>query len=364
MKYYRTIFLSILSSALLTVVIAPLPAQAQNDQTHIVESGDTLSRLAEQYYGDLSAWNIIVEATNAKAEEDDSFTVIDNPDLIEVGQKLWIPNQPDTATDVSEVVADVGEDAEKATEEEKPLTKDDLPPAYLKALDDAEVAEADEISKDLIAIVEPNDLSCPEDSAGRLQLADGTLCWRNSEAGPQVLVSTWGHNRKNYDTRNVLGDDERVWVTAVPEFQRFCTNYQGEVEFTLRLAQRLGLHPKDADPNDDGFKTQIFELWVSPLDLYRPSPDPEISDREAELDFPSSPYFTIAAEYQTWFEDNKQNSFHSDNVRYLYPWTGLGYTYDWGDEESEVGFSEFIIRPGASYVFARVAPTNEYCGRR
>jgi hypothetical protein len=36
---------------------------------------------------------VIVEATNARAAEDVSFVVIDNPDLIEVGQKLWIPAQ-------------------------------------------------------------------------------------------------------------------------------------------------------------------------------------------------------------------------------------------------------------------------------
>lgn len=44
------------------------------------------------------AYPVIVEATNAKAAEDDSyaacysFAAIENPDLIEVGQKLWIPD--------------------------------------------------------------------------------------------------------------------------------------------------------------------------------------------------------------------------------------------------------------------------------
>ncbi|OQY37114.1 MAG: hypothetical protein B6243_01430 [Anaerolineaceae bacterium 4572_5.2] len=37
------------------------------------------------------AYPAIIEATNAKAAADDSFAVIDNPDVIEVGQKLWIP---------------------------------------------------------------------------------------------------------------------------------------------------------------------------------------------------------------------------------------------------------------------------------
>ena len=35
---------------------------------------------------------VIVEATNAMAEEDSGFATITNLDLIEVGQKLWIPD--------------------------------------------------------------------------------------------------------------------------------------------------------------------------------------------------------------------------------------------------------------------------------
>lgn len=61
---------------------------------YVVQANDWLSKIAEKYYGDIFAYPAIVEATNAKAAEDDSFAVIDNPDLIEVGQKLWIPAQP------------------------------------------------------------------------------------------------------------------------------------------------------------------------------------------------------------------------------------------------------------------------------
>jgi nucleoid-associated protein YgaU len=40
----------------------------------------------------VQAYPVIVDATNAKAKEDSSFTEITNPDLIEIGQKLWIPD--------------------------------------------------------------------------------------------------------------------------------------------------------------------------------------------------------------------------------------------------------------------------------
>ena len=66
-------------------------AQAPEGQAYVVQAGDWLSKLAQKEYGDPLAYPAIVEATNAKATEDDSFTVITNPDLIEIGQKIWIP---------------------------------------------------------------------------------------------------------------------------------------------------------------------------------------------------------------------------------------------------------------------------------
>ena len=53
-----------------------------------------MRKLAEKEYGDPLDYPIIVEATNAKAAEDASFTIITNPDIIEIGQKVWLPTEP------------------------------------------------------------------------------------------------------------------------------------------------------------------------------------------------------------------------------------------------------------------------------
>lgn len=90
----KTILLTTLLLFVLTtsmVSAASLPPQTSG-QEYIVQAGDWLSKLAEKYYGDAQAWPIIVEATNAKAATDSSFATISDPDLIEVGQKLWIPD--------------------------------------------------------------------------------------------------------------------------------------------------------------------------------------------------------------------------------------------------------------------------------
>jgi carbonic anhydrase len=69
----------------------PLAAQSGEGEEYVIQAGDWLSKLAEKYYGDPLAFPLIVEATNAQAGADQSFAQISNPNIIEVGQKIWIP---------------------------------------------------------------------------------------------------------------------------------------------------------------------------------------------------------------------------------------------------------------------------------
>ena len=88
----KKLLLAIILILMLAVsVSAAPPAQVSDGQEYVVQANDWLSKLALKYYGDMFAYDKIVDATNAKAAEDPSFAVIDNPDVIEVGQKLWIP---------------------------------------------------------------------------------------------------------------------------------------------------------------------------------------------------------------------------------------------------------------------------------
>jgi hypothetical protein len=67
------------------------PGQPRGGESYIVQADDWLSKLADKFYGDILAYPAIWQATNAKAVGDDSFAMIEDPDLIELGQKLWIP---------------------------------------------------------------------------------------------------------------------------------------------------------------------------------------------------------------------------------------------------------------------------------
>jgi nucleoid-associated protein YgaU len=51
-------------------------------QWHVVQKGETLSKISKKYYGDPNLYMKIFEANK---------DVLKNPDLIKVGQKLRIP---------------------------------------------------------------------------------------------------------------------------------------------------------------------------------------------------------------------------------------------------------------------------------
>lgn len=67
---------------------APAPAAGKapsGGRRHTVVSGDSLSKIAKQHYGDANKWRRIYDANRQ--------TIGDNPDLIKPGQDLVIPEE-------------------------------------------------------------------------------------------------------------------------------------------------------------------------------------------------------------------------------------------------------------------------------
>ncbi len=61
---------------------APKPEPVVEERIYVVVSGDTLGAISKKYYGKASNYMKIFEANK---------DILDNPDLIKVGQKLRIP---------------------------------------------------------------------------------------------------------------------------------------------------------------------------------------------------------------------------------------------------------------------------------
>jgi hypothetical protein len=209
------------------------------------------------------------------------------------------------------------------------LEEPTLEELYQDAIADAKDADPDEIVDTLVAI-----------DAGNTSLI--------RDVDDRVLMVTWT-SYPGYD--ELIGQDTElaveVWVTAGREMQDFCraTGLQG-AELSLRLEQLIGLPP-------DNGKNRVVELWVPDAAMFRPSPDPEITDSVAELDFP----LDVPDAHRDWINALQASSYGPDG----YPWTRLGYTYDWNPYSSEVGLSEFVITPGSTVGVESVSSTDEYC---
>ena len=168
-----------------------------------------------------------------------------------------------------------------------------------------------------------------------------TLTSRDAKVGDTVSVGPYG-----------------MWVTGVPEVQTICRGFGDNV--AMRLRQLLGL-PPDADTS------RFLILSVAAADVFRPSPDDSIStpfpcQSQPNGTLPdncgnSFPQTTSAAHYQ-WMASE---SFYLHSVPNGYPWTHLGYTYNWRPGADRYGASEYVIRPKAQAIVVDNVTPDKYC---
>ena len=103
-------------------------------QEYTVQAGDSLYAISSEFLGSGARWPEILAATNAKAAEDSSFSVIETARLIRTGQKIWIPTESEAATD--EDMAD--EDMAESMDTAEPATDDAMSAEDAQAVTDAE----------------------------------------------------------------------------------------------------------------------------------------------------------------------------------------------------------------------------------
>lgn len=150
-----------------------------------------------------------------------------------------------------------------------------------------------------------------------------------------------------------------LWVTVAPELRNYFWAQPSSScpPSKERIVQLLGLNPRRS-------YEVILEMWVNPADLYRPTPDPEITDHRAELAirlnetinyrdvdcmkwaFPNAIFsFSTDQSYQGWFACNAATTYYNPSApENTAPWTRLGYTYDWAAAKKHAGASEFMIK--------------------
>lgn len=153
-----------------------------------------------------------------------------------------------------------------------------------------------------------------------------------------------------------------VWVTAVPEVQEICRGFSGDLE--LRLHQLFGLHP-------DRKFTNFVVMNVKEGNIFRPTanPDPMTTlpcsyptPANCGEEFPE----TTSESHVRWFANQMLSSYvisESYLIPVGYPWTRLGYTYDWKPGANKYGASEYVIRGESTVTVTEIVPYKKYCSQ-
>jgi hypothetical protein len=160
-------------------------------------------------------------------------------------------------------------------------------------------------------------------------------------------------------TKGTMTTDREMWVTGVPEVRDRCRTFDGDL--LARLHQLLGLTP--VTPGETAY---FSTMRVRVSDLFRPAPDPRIDTRfpceqtssdTCGNDFPDG----ATAEHRAWIAQSGLGLHRWPNG---YPWTHLGYTYDWGGNgRFAYGASEYIVRKNAEVEVLDAVTYDVYCKR-
>ena len=141
-----------------------------------------------------------------------------------------------------------------------------------------------------------------------------------------------------------------VWVFSAGEmYQWINNNGNGVNDWQERLKQLLGL------PECNNY-TSVTAAWVDADLLHRPA---NVADPTATMKLTYQPTGDEAFDvtYKSWYDSNILGSYFNETK---YPWTRLGYTYDWADNGREYGLSEFIIFSGATVSVDHTCTIDEF----
>ena len=306
----------------------PTASHAQSGclATPQVSSGTTLAQLADFYYGDLDYQYAIMLATNARAGA--GFPFVGDPFALPQGKNLCVP-------DLSEAE-----------------TLRNRYDTYLEAIADMAVAVPADVSHSLDAI----------------------------PAGQPVSVATWirADQLARYKAGSgwvpaLPGD---TWVTVEPHLQAFCAGFteangHDPDLLTLRLEQRLGLAPHSA-------KTTFLSFAIADPNpannIFRPCASGAIDTQSCAIRNPQnddcgSPQAKNCTVRDIFFYKQYYGSYGAARPT-GFPWTSLGYTFDWARGPADAngradfvrfGESEYVVPAGTSITNVSALTTAEYC---
>jgi hypothetical protein len=152
-----------------------------------------------------------------------------------------------------------------------------------------------------------------------------------------------------------------IWATAGDEVRNKC---KGASNLSLRIWQILGM-----PPDQGGTWRMVTLTGVQPANIFRPCTDPRTDTTQCNgTSFVEPLPPNAPPNFFEWFAKQAISSWQISRPRHKgvsYPWTRLGYSFDWDPQAtSPYGASEYVI-PGRSkpvqVMVKRVESAEDYC---
>lgn len=151
------------------------------------------------------------------------------------------------------------------------------------------------------------------------------------------------------------------WITVEPELQAMCKGIASE-RVIDKLHKLLGLKPATPDDAKAKFVLMTIEKAqpVGPTGqgVFRPCADPYPGATQCGNTLAGPPA------YAQWFARTAIGSFKLDSeiAESGYPWTRLGYTYNWDPQAaSPRGPQEYVAPRGTVVHIRKIVTAEEYC---
>ena len=159
-----------------------------------------------------------------------------------------------------------------------------------------------------------------------------------------------------------------VWVSADEEFAIACGRIRGDL--TVGISQLLGMPAPRQPLSPAGHERQFVTFSAVPVEtVFRPCTDPRVDTDRCSTALPPALPANAPPEFFRWFTNQAMSSWRIPPAGQApdgFPWTRLGYTYNWTPgAASRYGVSEYVI-PGSlrpvDVTVLSVRTAKDYCG--
>lgn len=191
------------------------------------------------------------------------------------------------------------------------------------------------------------------DTLMTLTSANPVLKWKTINGKNYILMATFTNSLSEYPVGDSTTTKGEVWMFIPGQMQyRMRGKMTAKTDTILKLNQMLGMPAASGD-------THIAQFWVQVDNVFRPagSPDVTVPSASGTLSLDASP------EYKLWFNNYIIASYFQPLTgnQVYYPWTRMGYTYNWAPGANRVGVSEFVLKPDSGiWVEALIKASNYF----